>query len=204
MMRICLLIVSLLITAPLQADSALRSEIRLGFSAPSEFVTVREQIENGKRVVEMVPSGQSAKEWTDMIAYLSHNTDGNVSAAQLFNNALLKHYAEVCDAKVLRNVPQYANYGDYELVIGDLGCPDKKVEMGGDVTRFLILSSSDAVHYLQRTWRSDVYEEGKSPLTKEQDDAGYAFVRSAMICENGEADISKCKPIRSLVWEEAS
>lgn len=129
-------------------------------SAPlSDFHTVYESDHNDILMLESVPKGESAEDWTQMVTTQVFIGTTHEHFYEMYRNGSRKRFAEACDFHSERNIDDTVQNG-YQTYLWQQSCfyADSKKKRPEN-TWFRLFKGKDATYVLQWAWHTKPTEK---------------------------------------------
>jgi hypothetical protein len=143
--------------------------------------TLGHRDESGKTaLLEWVPEGQSAADWTSMIAIQRFAGLPRVDP-EAFLRQLQNAFAATCPAIVTGEL--YADtFEGLPIALHSLGCTTNPETGKGEVSLFTAIAGEQALYLFQRTWRTAPFTQTGLPLSVAEIDAGSVDIGRLFVC----------------------
>lgn len=137
--------------------------------------------ESGKTaLLEWVPDGQSAADWTSMIS-IQRFAGLPAVDPQAFLRQVQDAFAATCPAIVTGEL--YADtFEGLPIALHSLGCTSNPQTGKGEVSLFTAIAGEQALYLFQRTWRTAPFTSDGLPLTVAEIDAGSVEIGRLFVC----------------------
>lgn len=180
-MRRVLLVVlgSLLAVASAEARGELSGE-NLLIEIPQGYVLGYNQKTDQGEINEFIPEGETAEEWSEMITVQllpAHNSNAKFYAAF---EPLAREACKGGSTHVVATVKE----NEYPVNVFQLACPTNLQTDMGEVTFIKTIEGKDKFYVVQKAWRTDKYDEGVLPLTREDVVKWTQYLRSVHVCDS--------------------
>jgi hypothetical protein len=143
--------------------------------------TLSHRDESGKTaLLEWVPDGESAADWTAMISIQRFAGLPGVDP-EAFLRQLQNAFAATCPAIVTGEL--YADtFEGLPIALHSLGCTANPQTGKGEVSLFTAIAGNQALYLFQRTWRTAPFTQAALPLTVAEIDAGSVDIGRLFVC----------------------
>ena len=128
-------------------------------------------------LIEMVPEGQSAKAWTEMLS-IQFFLGVTTTSPQKFQAALQKQWLSVCTKGQFAPVADGAENG-YPFAVWSLSCPLNEETGKPEITYFKAIQGADSFYLVQKAFRFDPSQEQVGQWMK--------YLRFVSVCDTRSA-----------------
>ncbi len=177
MMRKPLLMMGFLCAGPAMAQSE-----QLMFLPPAaDWIVASHDVKEGVETTRMVPPGQTAQNWSDMI--IVELIPGKMAPdAQAVLNGLVDKVKNNCD-DLGAGPPQLASENGYETAQRPVACPKTKDQQRGLIGLYKVIAGRDRIYFVGRTRIGKAYDKDKIPLPPQTSDEWLAFMKTVTVCD---------------------
>lgn len=154
---------------------------RLYVAPPKGWTLAFHQRKGVIEVTELVPPGQTAGEWTEMLTVQMMDGPAKGTPAEL-----LKERAELiregCD-DVGAGPPATAQENGYDTALRAVACTRSKQWGKGELTLFKALAGKDRSYIVSRSWRGEPFAKDNLPVPSELTKEWLAFMQRVVLCD---------------------
>jgi hypothetical protein len=136
-------------------------------------------------LTEMVPSGQSMQNWTDLLTVELVQGKPTVDAQTLLAGRL-DSIRQGCD-NVGAGPPQLAVENGYDTGVRAFACPKSKRFGKGELTLYKVIMGNHRTYIVTRAWSGPPFEKGHMPtLPPNTTEDWLAFMSRVIVCDSNE------------------
>lgn len=157
---------------------------------PKDWIVVFHETKDGVELTELTPKGQTAKEWTDMLAIrIVAGKPGK--SPQDFLKDLQKEVEAACDQAGAGPVSPASENG-YDTAIRAVACPKSKIDSQGELSLIKVLRGEEAMYIVSRAWRGAAFEKDKLPVGPETTRQWLEMMGKTLLCDPKQPDRHPC------------
>jgi hypothetical protein len=139
---------------------------------PKDFKIGYQSTHDNRTMTEMVPTGESVEDWTQMLTVQVYR-HATVNSAT-FLAGVGKRYIDACPGATAKGI-YTGTTNSYMVSMLVLKCPKNPATQKPETTAFRVIKGNDALYSVQRAWRSD-------PSDKEIDEVMHALAK-VTVCD---------------------
>lgn len=181
MLRIIVIALAILLL-PSFAQAQLKNE-NLMVTMPDGYKVGFENKQNNQLMTEMVPSGETVKDWTQMLTVQIFFNMKDATPEQ-FKQRLQKMWADACEKAQSNPVAQTVERG-YPMTVWIQYCPLNKATGKPEFTMLKAIQGSDSFYLVQKAFRFRP--------DKEQIEQWSRYLRTVYVCDTRVPD-KACPP----------
>ena len=157
---------------------------------PKGWVIVYHLQKSGTELTEVTPQGQSAKEWTEMLAVRIVAAEPAKTPEDMLTG-ILADIKEECEAVGAGPVNPASENG-YDTAMRAVACPKSKDWGKGELSLFKVLKGQDRTYVVSRAWRGDAFEKDHLPVPPEVTKQWLAFMKQVVLCDQRNPQQHRC------------
>jgi hypothetical protein len=160
---------------------------------PPGWSVVSHDVKNNVEFSALLPPGQSATDWTEMITVELIGGKPNMDVQTTLNGRLeLIHQG--CD-DVGAGPPQLAVENGYDTGVRAFACPKSKKYGKGELSLYKVIIGRSRTYVISRAWSGEPYEKNKVPVPAKTTEEWLAFMSKVIVCDSGDR-IHPCPPAK--------
>ncbi len=133
---------------------------------------------------ELVPAGQTIRDWTDMLSVQIFYGPPKQTAQELLAEAMARIKNECKEAAAGPVLPGIEN--GYETALRAVACPELKRWGKGEMDLYKSLRGRANAYLVERSWRGAPFEKAHPPLPAETTKEWLAFMNQVVLCDNAD------------------
>lgn len=132
-------------------------------------------------VSEVLPPGQTLKNWTEMLTVQIIGGMSNKPAQEVLKDQLeiVKNACEDIGAGQV----SVATENGYETAMRAVACPKSKQWGDGELSLYKVISGRDRAYVVWRSWRGPSFDKDHLPVPAEVTAEWLTFMRQVMLCD---------------------
>ncbi|HXP95416.1 MAG TPA: hypothetical protein VN809_01800 [Telmatospirillum sp.] len=163
------------------ASAQQQSSEQLFVQPPKGWVVGYHDTKGTVDVTEVLPPGQTLKEWTEMLTVqmmsgLATKPPQDVLKDQL---EIVKNACEDIGAGQL----SLAVENGYETAMRAVACPKSKQWKDGELSLYKVISAKDRTYVVWRSWRGPAFDKEHLPVPVEITNEWLAFMQQVVVCD---------------------
>lgn len=143
-------------------------------------------------VLEFLPEGETAEEWTEMIAVQRFTSMPSVDPAA-FLERVQAAFSAACPGIVAGQLLEDV-FETLPIALHSVGCTLNPDSGKGEIALFTAVAGRQALYVFQRSWRVDAFTPETIPLTGEVINAGSADIGRIFVCAGDVTQDPHCPP----------
>jgi hypothetical protein len=132
-------------------------------------------------VTEVLPPGQTLKDWTEMLTVQMIGGLGAKSAQDVLK-AQLEIVKNACEDIGAGQVSLAMENG-YETAVRAVACPKSKQWGDGELSLYKVITGRERAYVVWRSWRGPSFDKTHLPVPAETTTEWLAFMRQVMVCD---------------------
>ncbi len=172
--------VALLCSSPAVADPPPASE-QLFILPPQGWVVGYHETKGNVDVTEVLPPGQTLKNWTEMLTVQIVGGMSRKSAQDVLKDQLevVKNACEDIGAGQV----SLAMENGFETAMRAVACPKSKQWGDGELSLYKVISGRDRAYVVWRSWRGPSFDKEHLPVPAETTTEWLSFMRQVLLCD---------------------
>jgi len=167
--------------SPLAAQQVQQTtQERLFVPALSNWTTVQADHQGNTEITELVPQGQSQKDWHEMLTVELITGQVNGTPEDIVK-AQSEQIKKSCESVGGGQIISGAQNG-YETSMRAVGCSKSKQYGTGEMSLLKVIRGKDRLYVIIRVWRGEPFELDHMPLNEATTKDWFAFMQNVMVC----------------------
>lgn len=148
---------------------------------PKGWVVGYHETKGNIDVTEVLPSGQTLKNWSEMLTVQIIGGMAGKSAQDVLKDQLevVKNACEDIGAGQVN----LAMENGFETAMRAVACPKSKQWGDGELSLYKVISGRDRAYVVWRSWRGPAFDKEHLPVPAEVTTEWLAFMRQVMLCD---------------------
>lgn len=178
--------VGALLSLPVMAQQAApASGERLFLIPPTGWVIAFHDRQGNVDLTELVPQGQTAQNWKEMLTVQLISGKPESSPADVLKNQL-SEIQQACDDVGAGAVSPGMENG-YETALRAIACTRSKQWGKGELNLYKVIRGQDRLYVVSRSWRGEPFEKDKLPVGPDVTKQWLNFMQQVRVCDARDA-----------------
>lgn len=149
---------------------------------PSGWTIVHSANEDGIETTGLSPQGQTAENWSDMLAVAVTQGAPKKAPQDVLKDKLTEIEA-ACDS-VGAGPVGIAQENGYDTAMRAIACPRTKTLGKGEISLIKAMNGKERSYLIIRAWRGPAFEKDQMPLPAETTKQWLAFMNRVVLCDS--------------------
>ncbi len=166
---------------PAAAQPAPQGE-QLYLIPPLGWVPAYHTVQGNVELVEMVPQGESSRDWTQMLTVQLVKGAPDRSPEQVLKSQFDDIRQDCDDVAAGKMAAMHEN--NYDSAIQVMACTKSKQYGKGEITLFKVIRGQERLYVISRAWRGAPFDKAHLPLPKATGQEWLTFMQRAVVCNS--------------------
>ena len=136
-------------------------------------------------LTELVPTGQSVQEWSEMLTVQIIDGKPEKSPADILKDQV-GDIQKACEDVGAGPIGPRAENG-YDTALRAIACTKSKKWGKGELNLYKVIRGEERLYVVSRSWRGEPFDKSHSPVPSETTRAWIAFMDQVVVCAAGDA-----------------
>lgn len=184
-MRLSAAVLAVILAAPSVALAQGRTGEALYIAPPQGWIPAFHDTQGNVELTEMVPAGQTAQDWTEMLTVQLIAGKPERSPQDVLKDQL-GDIQKACEDVGAGPIGPGVENG-YDTAMRAIACTKSKQWGKGELTLYKVVRGHERLYVVARVWRGEPFAKDKLPVSPDTTKQWLAFMQQVTVCDTRDA-----------------